>query len=556
MSWKEAVEIKCKERESRLPPKWLIPSDQLPSSDALNVQNLPRTLGWLSDREIEITEAGIPTILSEIANRQWTSREVTEAFAHRTTIAHQLLNPITEVNFEAAFAQADDLDEYLAREGKTIGPLHGLPISCKDSCDVEGLDTTMGYSAWVGSKAKKDCVMIASLRAAGAIPFVKTNLGHTLMMGESVNHLFGRSLNPWNRSLTPGGSSGGEAALLAFRGSPVGWGTDIGGSIRLPSASTNLYGLRPSPGRVSYRGLADTFLGQEAVRCVLGPMGQSPHDLELLMSVYMASKPWNKDPDVIPLEWKKPSDALADRPCCFAYINGDELVTPHPPIQRALNHVIDKLRKAGHHVVEWQGPLAKEAARLMLDFWTADGGEEIRRRVAASGEPMIPEVAQLLRMTPSSNFIPPTVSQTWKNQHERDLYARQFLDHWQDSACWSGCGETIDGLIIPAAPFLARPHGADLPNSKWGVFEHTYANFQPLFQLSTGSFPSGLFQDPSIDLPLREFIPRSDLDKVVQALYSDPEEWRGAPIGFQLVGRRLEEEKVLAMLQRVKEALE
>lgn len=93
MSWKEAVEIKRKERQSRLPAKWLIPSDQLPSSDALNVQNLPRILGWLSDREIEITEADISTILSKIANRQWTSREVTEAFAHRTTIAHQLLNP-------------------------------------------------------------------------------------------------------------------------------------------------------------------------------------------------------------------------------------------------------------------------------------------------------------------------------------------------------------------------------------------------------------------------------------------------------------------------------
>lgn len=133
----------------------------------------------------------------------------------------------------------------------------------------------------------------------------------------------------------------------------------------------------------------------------------------------------------------------------------------------------------------------------------------------------------------------------------------------------------MNDLPSPAAPFLARPHGADLPSSKWGVFEHTYANFQPLFQLSTGSFPSGLFQDPSIDLPLRGFTPRSDLDKVVQALCewkptffspltdimafdgdSDPEEWRGAPIGFQLVGRRFEEEKVLAMLQRVQKALE
>lgn len=93
MLWEEAVETKRRERESRLPSKWLIPSDQLPPSDVLNVQNLPRTLGWLSDREIEITEAGVSEILSKIASRQWTSREVTEAFAHRTTIAHQLLNP-------------------------------------------------------------------------------------------------------------------------------------------------------------------------------------------------------------------------------------------------------------------------------------------------------------------------------------------------------------------------------------------------------------------------------------------------------------------------------
>ncbi|WWC87431.1 uncharacterized protein L201_002320 [Kwoniella dendrophila CBS 6074] len=474
---------------------------------------------------------------------------------HRTVLAHQLLNPLTELNFEAAVEQADYLDDCLLKNGKTVGLLHGLPISVKDSVDIKSLDTTMGYAAWVEHKAEKDSVIVASLRAAGAIPFVKTNLGHTLMMGETVNHLFGRSLNPWNRSLTPGGSSGGESALLAFRGSPVGWGTDIGGSIRLPAASTNLYGLRPSPGRVSYRGLADTFLGQEAVRSTLGPMGHSPQDLELLMSVYMASEPWNADPDVIPLAWRKAEDVLPERPCVFAYIDGDELVTPHPPILRGLGHVVEKLRNAGHTVVKWQGSLAKEAGKMMVDFWTADGGEEVRRRLAESGEPLIKEVGQLLRLGPEANFTPPTVAETWKNQHERNIYAQRFLDHWQDSRNWSGTGRVIDGLISPAAPFLARPHGADLPESRFGMFEHTYANFQPLLQLSTGSFPSGLFQDPKIDLPSRDFDPQSELDSQVHALYSDPEEWRGAPIGFQLVARRLEEEKVLAMLSRIADAL-
>lgn len=93
MLWEEAVSTKRRERESKLPPKWLIPSDQLPPSDVLNVQNVPETLGCLSEREIGITGAGVSEILSKIASRQWTSREVTEAFAHRTTIAHQLLNP-------------------------------------------------------------------------------------------------------------------------------------------------------------------------------------------------------------------------------------------------------------------------------------------------------------------------------------------------------------------------------------------------------------------------------------------------------------------------------
>ncbi|WVF67413.1 hypothetical protein IAT40_002169 [Kwoniella sp. CBS 6097] len=120
----------------------------------------------------------------------------------------------------------------------------------------------------------------------------------------------------------------------------------------------------------------------------------------------------------------------------------------------------------------------------------------------------------------------------------------------------------------PTAPFTARPHGANLPESRFGVFEYTYANLQPIFDLTSAAFPTGLRQDPAIDVPESSFEPRSKLDQTVHDLCkfedtsmlltlpdTDPSEWEGAPIGLQLFARRFEEEKVLAMLGIIKEAL-
>ncbi|KII95903.1 hypothetical protein PLICRDRAFT_232733 [Plicaturopsis crispa FD-325 SS-3] len=554
--WQTIVARKRAQRASSIPQEWLIPNNQLPGHEINNVLGFPRVSGLLSPRELEITESNASSIVHAIAQRSWTSLEVVRAFAHRAAIAQQLLNSLTEIAFDAAFEQAKALDQYQAEHGHTIGPLHGLPMSFKDSCDVKGLDTSMGYTAWVGHVAAEDSVVAAAMRAAGAVPFVKTNVGFTLMMGETVNHLFGRTLNPYNRALTSGGSSGGESALLAFRGSPFGVGTDIGGSIRLPAASTGLWGLRPSIGRVSYMGIANSLEGLESVRSNAGPMGHSPSDIRLFFSALLSSQPWLRDPDVLPIPWRAEQEILPDK-LCFAYSVGDEVVTPHPPIRRGLAHTIDKLRAAGHEVVEWTDTFdADRAGRLMIDFWTSDGGEDVRRCVEASGEPMIDEVAALLRLTPEDQKLPkPTVYQAWRNQHERVLYAREFLARWQTTGKITSTGRPVDALIMPSAPFVARPHGADLPSSRFGMFEYTYANFQPILDLTAGVFPTGVCQDPAIDLPDTKFTPRSDLDMVVHNLYTDPQEWTGAPVGLQLIGRRLEEEKITALLGVVEKAL-
>jgi len=119
--------------------------------------------------------------------------------------------------FDEAIQRAEELDVYFAKEGKTIGPLHGLPISLKDQFNIKGLDTTIGYMSRVNKPASNDSTLVTLLLNAGAILYVKTNVPATLMRGETVNNVFGTTCNPRNRKLTSGGSSGGESALVSFR---------------------------------------------------------------------------------------------------------------------------------------------------------------------------------------------------------------------------------------------------------------------------------------------------------------------------------------------------
>jgi amidase len=146
------------------------------------------------------------------------------------------------------------------------------------------------------------------------------------MGNESINHLFGRSLNPYNRSLTPAGSSGGEAALLAMKGAPIGLGTDHSGSIRSPAMCCGLYGLRPSWGRVSQKDIFGVFMGFESRRCTSGQMGHSPEDLGLFRSSYMAARPWEMDPEILRMPWQA-DGVMPAGPLCFAISYGDEDVS-------------------------------------------------------------------------------------------------------------------------------------------------------------------------------------------------------------------------------------
>lgn len=262
---------------------------------------------------------------------------------------------------------AKRLDAYFAENKKPIGPLHGLPVSLKDQFHVKGVETTMGYVGWIGTfQGNKDdprrgvfeSELVRELRALGAVLYCKTSVPMTLMAGETANNIIQYTWNPKNRLLSCGGSSGGEGALIALKGSPGGFGTDIGGSIRIPAAFNGLYGIRPSSGRIPYEGAANSMDGQNTILSVIGPIAATAGSLKLLFKAVLSQQPWYHDPLVVELPWRDEIEqgtlalikesAASPGKLAFAIMRHDGMVRPHPPVARGVEIVVRTLKRLGH----------------------------------------------------------------------------------------------------------------------------------------------------------------------------------------------------------------
>lgn len=365
--WKKLGKDKADSVNNLIPKEWRL--EKVPSKEEQRDVTGPYIQQFLTKQEIEITETDAPGIVAHTTTGKWKSVDVAKAFCHRAAIAHQLVNCLHEIFFDQAIKSAEELDKYYAKNKKPIGPLHGLPVSLKDQFHVKDVDTHMGYIGWIGTfqgkkgtgKEKKfESEIVKELRDLGAVLFVKTSVPHTLMCGETVNNIIGYTQNPKNRNLSSGGSSGGEGALIGLRGSCVGFGTDIGGSIRIPAAFNGLYGIRPSAGRFAYEGMANSMDGQNSVLSVVGPLATTPEALKFITQALLTKEPWLHDPLVHPLPWRPEAEltvsdpiARATKPLAFGILHTDKSVTPTPPVTRALNLVVSALQSLGHNVVDW-----------------------------------------------------------------------------------------------------------------------------------------------------------------------------------------------------------
>lgn len=288
-----------------------------------------------------------------------------------------------EIFFDAAIQDAKALDAYFAQHQAPIGPLHGLPISLKDQFHVKGVETTMGYVGWIGTyqgqrndrrRGTVESELVRELRNLGTVLYCKTSVPVTLMSTETVNNIIGYTWNPKNRLLSSGGSSGGEGALIALRGSPGGFGTDIGGSVRVPAGFNDLYGLRPSSGRIPYQGAANSIDGQNTILSVIGPLATTARSLTLLFKSVLSQEPWYHDPLVLELPWREYivrdtrlliEQAKAVPRLAFAIMYYNGVAHIHPPVARGLKLVAKTLERLGHKVGCDDGP--RQYCRLVAD---------------------------------------------------------------------------------------------------------------------------------------------------------------------------------------------
>ncbi|KAH7268609.1 amidase signature domain-containing protein [Fusarium solani] len=413
-------EARAAEKRARcadaIPKPWRLPSSVLDtlktpletSKNDLISLDIPRRSGILTDLELDITEHNdVSGLLAKLADGSFTATQVVTAFSKRAAIAQQLTNCLTETFFDQAQSRAQQLDK-LRQDGKLAGPLHGLPVSLKDTFQVVGTQATIGLVAYLDEFSKSNSPLVEILLSLGAVPFVKTNVPQTMMTADSHNNVFGRTLNPRNTALGAGGSSGGEGALIAFRGAPIGVGTDIAGSVRIPSLCCGTYGFKPTAGRIPYggqRGCSNP--GLKFILACAGPLANDMQSLKIFTKAVIDSRPADLDSTAIDVPWRN-IPAFSGKKLRLGVLPEDPSYPLHPPVRNAISQAVAKLRAEGHILVDLdpQECLIDGINDVAWGIFALD--KTASRIVTDAGEPDIPSrqriVDELKRL--KSDYLP------------------------------------------------------------------------------------------------------------------------------------------------------
>lgn len=484
----------------------------------------------LTESEFKITDSSATDLLPKIAKGELTAVEVFKAYAKRATICHQFTNCAMELFVDEGLERAKFLDDYYTKNGKTIGPLHGLPISLKEHIGYKGKVTHAAFVSLIDNVTAEHATSATILEKLGAVFYVRTNEPQTLMHLDSNNNITGFSKNPFNLLLSSGGSSSGEGSIVGFGGSSIGIGSDIGGSIRAPAAYSGCIGLRPTSKRVALGGCISGGAGQESVPAVQGPMTRSVDDIDLWMDVYInEGKPWELDCNTLPMPWRK---VAAPKPesLTIAVMYDDGLVKPTPPIQRGLKETVEKLKAAGVKIVEFKPIETKLAYETVHKMYTCDGNYLQGKLLADSGEPVTKLTQWSLNYGKGATALP--VYENRQLNSTRDRLKQVYTDYLNENK--------IDFILSPVYNNVA-------PKSE-EVYNWSYTSLFNLLDLPTLAFQTGLFQDPKVDkwdATHAGYQYRSDLEKLELEGYN-PDDFVGAPIGLQLSGRRYFDEEVVA----------
>jgi fatty acid amide hydrolase len=505
---------------------------------------------------------GAVQIRDAIKRGELSASEATAAFIERIEETHDDLNAVIYPLFESAMARARAADGSDSREGL----LFGVPMTIKDNFMVRGTPTSCGLAHRSDQILGDEGPLISRLRREGAIFLGKTSLPQLLVSHECDHARYGPAKNPWDHSRTPGGSSGGEGAVIAARGSPLGLGSDMGGSIRVPTHCCGIVGLKPTNTRFPNDDtpLADGwfagFFGFEGFMNQPGPMARRVDDLKLAMDALLG-EPLGTGEWSPPVGWRQGPIDDADGLRVGVYTDNG-FFTASPALQRIAREAGEALAAEGLVVREFDPPDPAYGIEVGLKQLGSDGGAWAKEALA--GEPPVTDIKNLMRVTGLPNALrrpmaallrikgqhhaargvassgPRTAREYWALCAERTLYRARFVRAMIE--------QEVDVLVCPPYGLPAPLIGANRNGAATLAASHS-ALFNviglPAGVVSIGRVRQG---EESDRLPSGDQV---ELDAAESEAGS-----AGLPVGVQVAGRHWREDHVLSVMKKLETLFE
>ena len=460
-----------------------------------------------ADDEMDTASAG--GLAAAVDRGEVSAVELAVAAAERARTRGAELNAVAVPLYAEASAAAARIDARPAGR-----PLEGVPVSLKETLWVRDTPCSAGVPRLAGSHSRSDGAVARALRRAGAVILCKGNVAQLNWYAETDNPVYGRTDNPWAAERSPGGSSGGEAALVAAGVVPVAVGTDIGGSVRIPAAWCGVYGLAPTPGRLGIAGSRDDqlFAGQTLIRNRPGVLARTAADLRLVTSVLDAGSAPQSPPRL---------------PRRIGVVRENGVLAPAPAIRRAVAQTADRLAADGFEVVDAELVDAPEALALFDAVFASDGGRNLRRILR--GDPATPEVRRALAASVGGALDRDGL----RRLADRIAGLRRRFAEMLDR-------QGLDALIGPAHALAAVPHGAALDVAAG----QSYTSIYNLLGMPAGVAPAGRVEPG-------EESDRAGGDAVAEAARRAEAGSAGLPVAVQVAARQGDDEVVLTLLERL-----
>jgi fatty acid amide hydrolase len=471
-------------------------------------------------------------------------------------------NAITEEFYNEAFQAAESLKK--AGKPKEIPTLYGVPISVKECLAMKGSYSTGGMACRLKSRDEEDSLIVQVLRSAGALPLCSGNVTQVMFLPESVNNIWGRSLNPWDLKRTPGGSSGGDAALVAMGCVPLAACSDVAGSIRIPASFCGIVGFKPTSSRMSGKGNMVPRKNNKSgtnilIPTVIGPIARTVEDCALFMKATQVPQLWDSDLNKPRIPF---NDVVSQRPgekLKIGYFDTDGWFEPCATSKRAVQETVDALTKAGHTCIPFEFPTdGWFTFGLLSAINGADGFQSFLD--ALEGEPVIAEYGPIVVAT----YIPDwlrwivvklidkrrghllkqgraggvSVWELW----QRTAELKEMRNKWSDAMRDQG----VDVLLYPAMPLPAFNHGVS-------VFLTAACSY--MFISNLLDWPSGVVPVTTIRPDeahyRKEDLPENQRDSTADIAATIMEGSEGMPIGVSIMTPAFQDEKCLGVMKQI-----